>query len=70
MSLAERGPWASVIDMIGDDFSPAGDARASAAYRLACARALLLKALNEVRGADSATTRVTRSREVILEHIA
>jgi xanthine dehydrogenase small subunit len=70
LSLAERSPWAAAIDMLAQDFAPPSDERASAVYRLDTARALLLKALTEVRGAASASTRIARSREVLLEHLA
>jgi xanthine dehydrogenase small subunit len=70
LSLAERGAWTSAIDMLAEDFTPPSDERASAAYRLASAKALLLKALIEVRGAASTSTRIAQSREVVLEHLA
>jgi xanthine dehydrogenase small subunit len=70
LSLAERGPWAGAIAMLSEDFAPPSDERASAAYRLDTAKALLLKALTEVRGAASASTRIAEPREVLLEHLA
>ena len=38
---------------LGDDFQPIGDMRASAAYRLAVARNLLLRAFLEIDGAPA-----------------
>jgi xanthine dehydrogenase small subunit len=70
LSLAERGPWGPAIDMLAEDFAPLGDERASAAYRLDTAKALLLKALTEIRGAASTSTRIAQSREIVLEHLA
>ena len=69
LSLAERGPWTPAIAMLAEDFTPPGDERATAAYRLDTAKALLLKALTEVRGAASASTRIAQTREVVLEHL-
>jgi xanthine dehydrogenase small subunit len=70
LSLAERGPWGPAIDMLAEDFAPLGDERASAAYRLDTAKALLLKALTEIRGGASTSTRIAQSREIVLEHLA
>ncbi len=50
-------------EQLGADFAPITDLRASAAYRLKVARALLRKALAEVAGAPSRTTRVVGWRE-------
>jgi len=48
---------------LGTDFAPITDLRASAGYRMQVARALLRKALAEVAGAPSRTTRVVGWRE-------
>jgi xanthine dehydrogenase small subunit len=48
---------------LGDDFKPIGDLRASAHYRMQVARALLRKALAEIAGASTRTTRVTGWRQ-------
>jgi xanthine dehydrogenase small subunit len=45
------------------DFAPISDHRASAGYRMTVAQALLRKALAEIAGASSCTTRVTGWRE-------
>src|SRR5262249_39347491 len=45
------------------DFAPISDHRASAGYRMRGAQALLRKALGEVAGAPSQTTRVMGWRE-------
>jgi xanthine dehydrogenase small subunit len=52
---------------LAEDFAPISDHRASAAYRLSVAQALLRKALAEIAGTPSYTTRVTgwREREVL-----
>jgi xanthine dehydrogenase small subunit len=49
---------ANAIDAIDNDFKPLGDMRASAAYRLATAKALISKAIAEIGGASSDQTRV------------
>ncbi len=62
--LADAQAAASVCERLGDDFKPIDDMRASAAYRLEVARALLRKALAEIAGTSSQTTRVVGWREV------
>jgi xanthine dehydrogenase small subunit len=51
------------VEALAQDFSPIDDLRASAKYRLDVARALLRRALTEVGGASTRTTRVVGFRE-------
>ncbi len=69
LSLADRTKWGEAIDALEKDFSPLSDHRASAGYRMSVAKALLAKALTEARGGDPAATRVTFSREMVLERL-
>jgi xanthine dehydrogenase small subunit len=55
--------WDEAIALLADDFKPIDDLRASAAYRLDAARALLRKALTEIGGAPTRQTRITGFRE-------
>ena len=55
--------WDEAIALIGDDFKPIDDLRASAKYRLDVARALLRRALTEIGGASTQQTRITGFRE-------
>ena len=50
-------------ERLGADFTPLTDHRASAGYRIQVAQALLRKALAEIAGAPSRTTRVVGWRE-------
>jgi xanthine dehydrogenase small subunit len=51
------------VEALAQDFSPIDDLRASADYRLDAARALLRRALTEIGGASTHTTRVVGFRE-------
>jgi len=55
--------WDEAIALLAEDFKPIDDLRASAAYRLEVARALLRKALTEIGGTSSRHTRITGFRE-------
>jgi xanthine dehydrogenase small subunit len=55
--------WAAPLDALGTDFAPLSDMRASAAYRLEAARALLTKALAEIAGTPTRETRLVGHRE-------
>ena len=55
--------WDEAIALLGEDFKPIDDLRASAKYRLDVARALLRKALTEIGGASTQQTRITGFRE-------
>jgi xanthine dehydrogenase small subunit len=50
-------------ERLAADFAPISDHRASAGYRMTVAQALLRKALAEIAGAVSRTTRLTGWRE-------
>lgn len=52
------GTWSAAIEAMAEDFTPLTDMRASAAYRMETARALLAKALVETAGAPTERTRV------------
>jgi xanthine dehydrogenase small subunit len=53
--LDDPASWSAAVAAIGSDYTPLTDMRASAAYRSRVAGNLLLKALIEVAGGDSAT---------------
>ena len=55
-------------ERLGVDFAPITDHRASAGYRMKIAQALLRKALAEIAGAPSRTTRVVGWREELNAH--
>ena len=61
--LADPAVAAAACAALAADFSPITDQRASAAYRLRVAQGLLRKALIEIGGAASHTTRVVGRRE-------
>ncbi len=61
--LSKPESWQPAIAALDADFAPITDMRASAAYRLQTAKALLLKALTEIAGADTRQTRITGFRE-------
>jgi xanthine dehydrogenase small subunit len=61
--LADPGTAAAACAALAADFAPITDQRASAAYRLKVARALMRKALIEIGGAASNSTRVVGWRE-------
>jgi xanthine dehydrogenase small subunit len=50
-------------DALAVDYQPITDMRASASYRVEAARALLMKALVEVAGAETRETRLIGIRE-------
>jgi xanthine dehydrogenase small subunit len=55
--------WEDAVTALAEDFSPIDDLRASAHYRLDVARALLRRALTEIGGASTRTTRLVGFRE-------
>ena len=63
IDLADAAGVASACERLDTDFAPISDLRASARYRLDVARALLRKAVAEIGGAPSRTTRVIGWRE-------
>ena len=54
--------WMSARAVLAQDFQPIDDMRASAAYRLQTAQALLAKALHEANGHPSTATRLIGQR--------
>ena len=61
---AAGGPWQEPLAALAEDFQPIDDQRASAGYRMDGASALLRKALMEVAGIPSQTTRILARRGV------
>jgi xanthine dehydrogenase small subunit len=68
--IKDCSEWQNAISALAEDFSPIDDMRASAAYRLQAARALLEKALTEASGRKSQDTRVVGIRGGELEPAA
>jgi xanthine dehydrogenase small subunit len=62
LPLAETRCWQAAADAVGEDFTPLTDVRASAAYRLRVAGNLINKALAEIAGASTDTTRIAGRR--------
>ena len=62
-ALDDGTTWVPALEALDADFQPLSDMRASASYRREVARALLMKALVEVAGADSRETRLIGDRE-------
>jgi xanthine dehydrogenase small subunit len=63
LDLNAPAGWDAAIAQLDTDFAPIKDQRASAEYRREVARGLLRKALTEIAGAATATTRVIGIRE-------
>ncbi|MDQ0393197.1 xanthine dehydrogenase small subunit [Labrys monachus] len=63
IDLDDSSTWPKALDALGRDFQPIADMRASAEYRQEVARALLMKALVEVAGAETTETRLLGRRE-------
>jgi xanthine dehydrogenase small subunit len=61
--LREEETWRAAIAALAEDFSPISDQRASAFYRREIAEALLTKALTEIAGAPTRSTRIVGIRE-------
>lgn len=64
-SLDDADSWLPAIDALTADFQPISDMRASAAYRMEVAQALLRKALIEISGTASNATRVAGVRREV-----
>jgi xanthine dehydrogenase small subunit len=64
LPLAETQRWQAAADALGEDFTPLTDLRASAAYRRRVAGNLVIKALAEIAGASSDTTRLAGRRMI------
>jgi xanthine dehydrogenase small subunit len=62
LSLDAPATWDVAIRALEQDFEPITDMRASAAYRMETAQALLRKALIEIAGRDTASTRLVGLR--------
>ncbi|WP_237153793.1 xanthine dehydrogenase small subunit [Oryzibacter oryziterrae] len=60
---AKAASWGAAIEALTEDYAPISDMRASAAYRMETAKALLAKALVETAGAPSSRTRIVGRRE-------
>ena len=63
VSLEQPATWPAAAEALDEDFTPIGDHRASAAYRMRVARSLLVKALTEVAGRSTRDTRIVGFRE-------
>jgi xanthine dehydrogenase small subunit len=55
--------WSAAIAALAQDFQPIGDMRASAEYRLTVAQSLLRKALIEIAGTATTSSRIVGHRE-------
>jgi xanthine dehydrogenase small subunit len=58
IAIADEAAIADALVAMRDDFTPLDDMRASAAYRLDVACALITKAIAEIAGTPSTATRV------------
>jgi len=63
VSLDTPDGWEAAIAALAEDYRPIDDVRASAAYRLTAARALLRKALIEAAGLATTDSRIVGHRE-------
>jgi xanthine dehydrogenase small subunit len=64
LDLDRRDGWPMAIQAVESDFTPIGDARASAAYRMETAKALVERMLMEVASGSTIATRLAGSREL------
>jgi xanthine dehydrogenase small subunit len=64
VNLGEETEWGPALDALSADFTPMSDHRASAAYRAAVARNLLLKALHEIATGRTEETRLVGHRPI------
>jgi xanthine dehydrogenase small subunit len=65
LNLAGSAGWSAALEAVAADFQPISDMRASASYRMDVARALVMKALVEVAGAETKETRLAGVREAM-----
>jgi xanthine dehydrogenase small subunit len=66
----DDGPaWSGALSALAGDYQPISDHRASSAYRLATAKALLHKALLETAGRETRDSRVIGIREAELGYV-
>ena len=63
LSLDNQQKWSAAAGGLTEDFKPIDDHRASAAYRMETAQALVVKALAEIAGETTRKTRVKGFRE-------
>ena len=63
-SIKDISTWRAGAEGLTADFSPLSDHRASADYRMRVARNLVIKALAEIAGVPSSSTRISGLREV------
>jgi xanthine dehydrogenase small subunit len=63
MRVADGAAWQAASEAVENDFTPLGDLRATAAYRMRVAKNLVLKAMAEIAGAPTTATRVAGQRE-------
>lgn len=63
VSLDAPDIWSVATDALERDFTPIDDMRASANYRMAAAKGVLIKALTEIAGETSDRTRVSGRRD-------
>ena len=61
--IADIATWRAGAEAMGQDFTPLSDHRASAEYRMRVARNLVIKALAEIAGVPSQSTRIAGYRE-------
>ncbi len=62
LALGDEAAWLAAGEVLARDYTPIDDMRASAAYRMQTAQALLIKAMHEAGGAASASMRVIGQR--------
>ena len=62
-SIKDIATWRAGAEAMERDFEPLSDHRASAEYRMRVARNLVIKAMAEIAGVPSSTTRIFAHRE-------
>jgi xanthine dehydrogenase small subunit len=67
-ALHDAGAWKIATGYLAEDFTPLTDVRGSASYRMGVAGNILIKALAEIAGASSPTTRILNRQETL--HVA
>jgi xanthine dehydrogenase small subunit len=61
--IYQAATWRAAAALLTDDFKPMSDHRASAGYRMQVAQATLIKALAEIAGLPTSSTRIAGQRE-------
>jgi xanthine dehydrogenase small subunit len=64
----DSGAWKMAAERVAEDFTPLTDVRGSSKYRMGVARNILIKALAEIAGVSSPTTRILDRQETV--HVA